>query len=91
MISGYYSLEAASPDFDCIITAPYNAEESAGIVLCCIAPSPLMSLKIVEWNIRIKKQQAGAAKLWIEMSYRGQYALQLAGFLTETTAVGLPC
>ena len=56
MISRHYSPEAASPDFDCIIPAAYNAEGSVGIVLCGIAASPLMSLKIVEQNIRTKKQ-----------------------------------
>jgi hypothetical protein len=44
----YYIPEAANPDFGCIIPAAYNAEESVGIVGCGIAPSPLMSLKIVE-------------------------------------------
>jgi hypothetical protein len=44
----YYIPEAANPDFGCIIPAAYNAEGSVGIVGCGIAPSPLMSLKIVE-------------------------------------------
>jgi hypothetical protein len=57
MISRHYSPEATNPDFGCIIPAAYNAEGSVGIVRCGIAPSPLMSLKIVEQNIRINDQE----------------------------------